>query len=370
MAVARQHHLRIPKIDSWLVIASVLLLFGGFLALYSAGTVREGGIFSRHLFNFALGLVPFSIFFFTNPEFWRRSAWVLYVVSLAFLELTRRAGNTAGGAQRWLDIGPIQFQPSELAKLFAILTLASFFASRQDSIKKGSTFALSLFHIAVPAALIFIQPHLGATLVLLVIWLSVSLGAGVPVRFILLSALAAVMAVGIAFSVPGVMRDYQKSRVIGLFLGSSDEQGTGFQTSRAQIAFGTGGVSGAGFLQGEQKRGRFIPEQHTDFIFTVVGEEGGLVGGTLVLLAFGLFFYRVWLVMLDAAEPYHRMLAAGVYGLLAFHTFVNIGMLVGLVPVVGLWLPFYSYGGTALWLCMACVGLLLNIRGRARPVLF
>jgi rod shape determining protein RodA len=150
----------------------------------------------------------------------------------------------------------------------------------------------------------------------------------------------------------------------------NDRQGKNWQTDRAEIAFGVGGVSGAGFGNGQQKAGHFIPEQHNDFIFTVVGEEGGLIGCTLVLAAFGFFFFRVFLIMHLATDPFYRMIAAGIFAILGFHTFVNIAMVLQIVPVVGLWLPFLSYGGTALWLCMACVGLLLNIRRREKPLLF
>jgi len=131
-----------------------------------------------------------------------------------------------------------------------------------------------------------------------------------------------------------------------------------------------GGVSGAGFGKGDQKHAHFIPEQQNDFIFTVIGEEGGLIGCSFVLIAFGVFLYRIWLIMVQAEDPFHRLVAAGVFGTLAFHTIVNLGMNLQLLPVVGLWLPFMSYGGTAMWLCMASVAVLLNMRTRERPVLY
>jgi rod shape determining protein RodA len=131
-----------------------------------------------------------------------------------------------------------------------------------------------------------------------------------------------------------------------------------------------GGLAGTGFLKGEQKEGRFIPEQHNDFIFTVVGEEGGLIGATIVLAAFGFFFWRVWLILIRAPDPFYKMVAGGIFAALFFHTFVNLAMLLKLLPVVGLWLPFMSYGGTALWLCLSCVGLLIGIRRRERPGMF
>lgn len=369
--IGQDQRLHVPKFDGWLLLSSLLLLLAGLMSLYSIARVPGNpNVFLRQLLNFALGLVPFAIFFFTDPRFWRRVAPVLYGFNILLLVGTIALGFKAGGAQRWIELGPIQFQPSEAAKLLTVLTLATFFANRKATIKQASTFFLSLLHVAIPAALIFIQPHLGATLVILVIWLSVALAANVPLKYITISGLALILAVTAAFMVPGVMKDYQKSRVVGLFQGQDDEQGKGFQTSRAQIAFGMGGVLGEGFGKGKQKSGNHIPEQETDFIFTVVGEEGGLIGSTMVLACFGFFFYRVWLTMLRATEPFYRMVAGGIYGLLMFHTFVNIGMLVGVVPVVGLWLPFMSYGGTALWLCMACVGVLLSIRRREKPVLF
>jgi rod shape determining protein RodA len=224
----------------------------------------------------------------------------------------------------------------------------------------------------VPLALILMRPHLGAAMVILVSWFAISLVAGVPVKFLGGVAAAFLALVVLVVAVPSVsgavLRDYQLGRVKGLFI--QDDKGKGWQTDRAAIAFASGGVMGTGYLQGKQKAGHFIPEQHNDFIFTVIGEEGGLIGATLVLAAFGFFFFRVWMVMFLASDVYYRMLAAGVFAALFFHMFVNVAMVLKLLPVVGLWLPFLSSGGTALWLCMACVGLLLSIRRREAPVLF
>jgi rod shape determining protein RodA len=166
-----------------------------------------------------------------------------------------------------------------------------------------------------------------------------------------------------------LLHSYQRERIQS-GISQKDAHGRDWQTYRAEIAFGVGGALGAGYLKGEQKAGHFIPEQHDDFVITVIGEEGGLIGCTMVLAAFGFFFYRIWLIMFTASEPYYRMIAAGIFAALFFHMFVNIAMVLQLVPVVGIWLPFLSYGGTAMWLCMACVGLLLNIRRREKPLLF
>lgn len=360
---------RLPKrFDFWLLLSSAILLLIGLALIYSEGYGKEGTVFFRKQLMFVgMGIVPLAIFLFVPPRAWMRSAKVLYVINVVTLLAVLLRGHSSHHAQRWIEFGPVQFQPSEMAKLFTVLTLASFFTLRQDSIRSFSTFALSLVHVLVPLALVYKQPSLGASLVLLVIWLSIAIAANVPLRFVFGSAASLVLVLALAFRF-GLVNEYQGERLKGLF--EANGQTNGYQALRSEIAFGSGGVIGEGYLKGEQKQGGFIPEQQTDFIFTVLGEEGGLVGCALALLAFGFFFYRVWLVMFAATEIYYRMLAAGVLGMLAFHTFVNLGMIMKLLPVVGQWLPFMSYGGTALWLCMASVGLLLNIRSRERPVIF
>jgi rod shape determining protein RodA len=151
---------------------------------------------------------------------------------------------------------------------------------------------------------------------------------------------------------------------------ADDRLDSQWHAERAQIAFGAGGLMGAGFLKGEQKAGGFVPEQHNDFIFTVIGEEGGLIGTATIILLFCGLLYRIWYQTICADDNFQQLLLAGIFSLLAFQTFVNIGMNLSLLPVVGLWLPFISYGGSAMFLCMACIGLVLNIGVRSQPSLF
>ncbi len=365
----------VSRIDWPLLLATLVLLVVGLMSLYSVGSTGNGLYFKKQAVNVLIGLAPFSVLAFVHPNAWRRgSAWI-YAVNLALLVAVFIVGKHTKGAERWIPLpGGIQFQPSELAKLITVLTLASFYANRQDSINRVSTFLLGLLHVGVPAILIWRQPHLGAALVILVVWFAISMVAGVPTKYLIsfVSAMAALLAIGMAVpSVRAKMLDsYQENRIHGIQTAKKDIQGRNWQTDRAEIALGEGGFTGSGFLRGEQKQAGFIPEQHNDFIVTVIGEEGGLVGCTLLLATYGFFFYRIFLIMLNATEPYCKMAAAGVFAVLAFHTFVNIAMVLQLLPVVGLWLPFLSYGGTAIWLCMACVGLLLSIRRRQRPLLF
>lgn len=358
------------RLDWWLVFATLLLMVVGLMSLYSIDQGANGGrYFSKQLLRLAIGVVPFAVFYWVSPKALQRYSWVLYALNLAALVFVLVAGSSAGGAQRWLPLGPIEFQPSELSKLLTVVTLATYFASKDPSeMRHFKTYLVSLVHVGVPLVLIFLQPHLGASLALLMAWVGVSLTAGVRFRFLAGTVLAAIGVIVMAISIPGILKPYQIERILSLFGG--DPKGSKFQHIQAQSAFAAGSLTGVGYLKGEQKGAGFVPEQQTDFIFTVIGEEGGLVGCVLLLAAFGLFFYRIWLVMYQSQSRFHQMMAAGVFSYLAFHTVVNIGMNLELLPVVGLWLPFMSFGGTAVWLCLASVGLVLNLRTRERPVLF
>lgn len=361
----------LKRIDWWLIVAAVVLTGFGMLALYSYGLHSGTTTFLRKQgLNIAVGLVPAAVFATVEPKLWMRGANVLYVINVLALVAIFKFGHSINGAARWINIGPLEFQPSEMAKLISILTVASFYAMRQEKIKELSTFVLGLIHIAVPMALIIKQPHFGGALVLGVIWFSVSLVSNVPMKFLGVVAAVAVVFIGVLFTHPELMPGYHGARVEAWQSGATkaSDAGIGFQTSQAEIAFGIGGVVGTGIGRGVQ--GENIPEQETDFIFTIIGEELGLMGCTLVLASFGFLFYRIWLVMFRATDPFYQMVAAGALGLFAFHTFVNLFMVTQMLPVIGLWLPFFSYGGTAMWLCMAVIGLVANVRSRERPILF
>lgn len=349
----------------WILLASSLILLAiGFVALYSVGIRIGDNVFKKQALMAAIGLGPFLVFFLVSPDWWQRAAWVLYAINLLLLTAVLFVGTSTNGAQRWIDLKFMQFQPSEMAKILTVLTLAAFLAARQRIVGRLSTLVLSFLHVAVPAFLIAKQPHYGGAMVLVVIWICVCIAGNVPLKYVTASVALIAIALIAATQVPGVLHGYHLKRLQAME--QQDSQGASYQQDRAQVALGAGGVTGTGFLKGRQS----LPEQQNDFIFTVIGEEFGLVGSFVVLAAFGFFFYRIWLVMLQASDPFYRMIAAGILGILVFHVVVNLGMVVQLLPVVGLWLPFMSSGGTALWLCMSCVGLLLKIRSKERPILF
>lgn len=375
------------QFDGWLLVGAALLMLVGLMSIYSEGYGRGNLYYFRQQILYAvIGLVPF-IFLLTVPaKAWMRLSGVIYIVNNLGLMAVLLFGKSVKGAERWLQIGPLQFQPSEAAKLLLVLSLAGFFAMRQAEIKKFSTVALSLAHLALPMFLVLKQPHYGAAGILAAAWFTIALLAGVPGKFLGTIVATVVIFVGVNLTVPAVgkvfLKGYHLPRLLGFMGVEAPDNGktdkelkkaksdATYQTTQAAIAFGLGGVSGRGYLKGEQKESHFIPEQHNDFVFTVPGEEAGLIGCTLILALFSFFFYRVWLIVLYAVDPFYRMVAGGLFAVLVFHTFVNIGMVVSILPVIGLWLPFLSAGGTALWLCMASVGLLLNIRRQEAPILF
>ena len=370
----------VRRLDWPLIAATLILIAFGLMSMYSVSYAGAGATkpyFVKQAINVVIGLLPACLLAFVHPKVWRKGSWWLYALDLLLLVAVLFLGKHTKGAERWIPLpGGVQFQPSELAKLLIILTLAAFYAHRQESIERLSTFLLGLLHVAIPMALIFVQPHLGATITVGVAWFAISLVAGVPLKY--LGAFFAVLAaLGGTMLIPAVrsrvLKPYQEARVLGMLgaqKGKKDVRGKNWQTDRAEIAFGVGGVTGTGFGLGGQKRAGYIPEQHNDFVVTVLGEEGGLMGCLLLLGAYAFFFYRIFLVMLHTSDPYGKMAAGGVFAILAFHTFVNLAMVLQIVPVVGLWLPFMSYGGTAMWLCLASIGLLLGIRRREKPILF
>lgn len=354
---------RLLGADLWFGGCALLLVLLGTLAIFSVSRSDDPGLFKRHLMLMAIGAVPFAVFFVTPPSLLRRLSAVFYILNLLMLGGALAKGQSEGGAQRWLNVGPIQFQPSEMTKILVVLTLATFFAVRQDQISKLSTFVLSFLHVLPSLLLVFMQPHLGATIAIVVAWLSISVVAYVPWKYILITIAGAVGLFIFAINTPGILREYHYRRMREMFIASNAQDR--YQQFQAEVAIGTGGIEGKGFLKGDRKQSGSVPVQSTDFIVTVPAEENGFIGISLLMVAFGAFFFRGWQLALQMQDRYSRMVTIGCLSMLGFHLIVNLSMNTGLGPVVGLWLPFISYGGTALWLTLSCVGVILNLSIRA-----
>ncbi len=359
------------SIDAPFLGATIFLLIIGLLAIFSVSkAMPDSGIFKKQLMFLFVGMIPAAIFALTPIQVWRRISNWLYATNLLLLLGVMFKGESGGGAQRWIDIGPLQFQPSELTKIFCVITLATFYEARKERVKEISTFILSFLHILPSLILLILQPHMGATVTVIVTWISISIIARVPWKYMLMFTAAFVAMFSVLLNMPDnpILRDYQKKRLMSLFVG--DEKKDKYQQSRGEIAFGLGGYTGTGLFKGEFKNGKSVPRQHTDFIMTVVGEEGGLLGSLLLLFGFGFFFLRGWSLAVRMSDSFSQMCAFGVLTVLAFHMFVNIQMNLAIGPVMGLPLPFMSAGGTALWLCLSCAGLILGLNSQRRAGLF
>ena len=330
----------------------------GYVALYSAGGGVPDAYASKHALRFGLGLVLMLALAFVDVRIIARLSWLAYAGSLLLLLLVMLHGQVGKGAQRWIDLGPVQLQPSELAKITLVLALASWF-HRASWKRMGNLIFLlpPTAAVLVPVGLILRQPNLGTALITAVVGAAMFWAAGARWWKFALGGAAAAGATPIAYD---QLRDYQKARITTFLDPESDPLGAGYNIIQSKIALGSGGMWGKGFLQGTQGHLNFLPEKQTDFIFTMVAEEFGLVGalGTLTLLALVIGFS--FLVALRCRHQFGRLLAVGLGTNFFLYVFVNIAMVTGSIPVGGVPLPLISHGGSAMITTMFGFGLLMS----------
>ena len=298
----------------------------------------------------------------------RHSRW-LYWANIGMLGIVLLHGHSSRGAQRWISFGPVEVQPSEFCKIILIVALALFITQRRDEIREWRTVLSSILYISVPLLLIFKQPDLGTALVVGTLWFGMMFVGGARWQHLaILFAVASVMFAGLWHF--HILKDYQKKRLVVFLYPNADPRDTGYHLHQSQIAIGSGEVTGQGYQRGMQANGHFIPEQHTDFIFTIVGEEMGFVGSIVLLGLYLLVLERSLALLIHAEDYLGRLLIAGGVSMLAFHIIVNIGMTIGVMPVTGVPLPFFSYGLSALLVDMASIGLVLSVAARKHQTLF
>jgi rod shape determining protein RodA len=360
--------LRLRQVDLPLLLTTLLLIGVGLATLYSATYQWSPAVFRRQVMWLAVGAAGAIVLAAIPPRVWLRFYKLLYALNVLMLLGVLVFGAERKGAQRWLELpGGFQLQPSEFAKLLLILTLAAWLARQGDAIRTPTGFLLSALHMAVPALLVFKQPDLGTSLVFAAVWFAMVYLAGARARWLWLTVVAGALGFAGLWHFD-ILRDYQKARLVSFLNPEADPKQSGYHILQARIAVGSGQLMGKGYLHGTQKNLRYIPEQHTDFIFVVVAEELGFVGSVGLLGLFGAFLYAVWRIMVNTRNEYHRLLAGGILTLFTFHLLTNVGMTIGLFPVVGIPLPFISYGGSMLITALAAVGLLLAIRLHESPV--
>lgn len=360
--------LRLRQVDLPLLLTTLLLIGVGLATLYSATYQWSPAVFRKQLALLAVGAVGAVVLAAIPPRVWMRFAKPLYALNVLMLLSVLAFGAERKGAQRWLELpGGFQLQPSEFAKLLLILTLAAWLARNGAAIRTPKGFMLSALHMAVPALLVFKQPDLGTSMVFGALWFAMVYLAGARARWLWLTVVAGALGFAGLWHFD-ILKDYQRARLVSFLAPEADPQQSGYHILQARIAVGSGQLTGKGYLHGTQKNLRYIPEQHTDFIFVVVAEELGFVGAVGVLSLFGAFLYSIWRVMIHTRHEFHRLLAGGILTLFTFHLLTNVGMTIGLFPVVGIPLPFISYGGSMLITALAAVGLLLAVRLHETPL--
>lgn len=391
-------------LDKVIIVCVLILMSVGLMAIYSATASRAASEilqnnFTKQIIWFLLGAMIASALIIAPAKAFYNTAYLLYGASIVLLVLVLFIGG-GKGVHRWFIMGPVHFQPSEVAKIATVLALARYLSSDVRNLGNLKELAVAFAMVIVPVGLIMKQPDLGTAIVLCAMLIPILFWAGLSpfVVFLIVSPFVAVVSafnfftfvlamlliIGVLFlakrplpvlitvfivniffgaltpSIWNKLHDYQKTRIL-IFLGlEQDPRGTGYQVAQSLVGIGSGGFWGKGWLQGTQTKLRFLPEQHTDFIFSVVGEEFGFFGVTIILIT---FFVMLWRALQIASELKNRFLSLTVIGcaaILGVHVVVNTGMTVGIMPVTGIPLPFLSYGGSALLTNMVIIGLILS----------
>jgi rod shape determining protein RodA len=368
------------NLDKWLLLVIAALVTMGLVVISSAargyiGVEGASGFVIKQAVSAMLGTILLSIILcFDYSEFGRM--WqVIYGTNLVLLAAVLVIGKTTNGAQAWIGLGPVHIEPGEYGKVMLILTLAHII-SRADKLETIWDLIPVALHLGLPLGLIMLQPDLGTALVYCCICAAMLYVAGFPGwKLLLLGGTPVAGMVGwvVAHLHWGVwipLGDYQIKRLTNFVNPTADIAGSGYQVFQSIIGIGSGGLFGKGLYLGTQNQLGFLPEQHTDFIFSVIGEELGFVGGLVVL---GLFMLLVWRIMAAAAESkdrYGALIATGVAAMIGFHVLENVGMTMGVMPVTGIPLPFISYGGSSLMTNLMAMGLVLNVGMRRKTLMF
>lgn len=343
------------------VLILIVLLLGtiGAASLYSVagGDMRPWAI--NHVMRFVFAFFLMLFVALLPMKVWQVMAIPIYLGGLALLLLVEIVGDVGGGGQRWVVLGPLRLQPSELMKLGIVIVLASYYhvLSLQQT-RSFLSLLLPVVLIGLPCFLVLRQPDLGTTLLIAASGFSVIFLSGARKRLFIGGA--AVLSVAVPLSWQFLLRDYQKQRVLTFLNPERDPLGAGYHITQSKIAIGSGGIDGKGFLQGTQSHLNFLPEMHTDFIFTTLAEEHGLIGSAVLLILFASYLAMGLAIASRTRSQFGRLLAMGITMTIFFYVFINVGMVMGILPVVGVPLPLISYGGSATITFMVATGLLLN----------
>jgi len=354
--------------DLQLAAYSALLAILGLVMAYTNSveqgqSILGGGTtFVRGLMWTGIALVTFVVATAFDYKWLKTFAWPLYVFQLGLLVATLFLGHGVGGSSRWISIGPFDFQFSELAKILMIVVLANYLGARQGRLRSLASILGACVLVVPPWILVMLQPDLGTSLVLLAILGGMLFMSGA--RMLWLSAMAATIIVSLPVIWTYLLRDYQKARINAFLNPATDPQGAGYQLYQSQIAVGSGGWTGTGLTNGSQNQLNFLPVQESDFVAAIYLEELGFIGAMILLILFSALVWRLLVSGWRSKDPFGMMFASGLASMIVFQLFVNLGMVVGLMPITGIPLPFISHGGASLISLAVGLGIVQSINIR------
>lgn len=348
----------------WTLIALVVI---GLAALYSASYQRalatDTSFIGKQVVWLMFGLSVALLLMTVDYHRWLEGAYLLYGLNLLLLVLVLVIGQTRGGAQRWLAFGPVTFQPSELAKISTVLVLARYLAEHREGPRGWRSLGVPLLLVGLPMALILKEPNLGTASLFLPMAAAMLFVWGIPSRIFGILFAAFLILIPLGWQ---LLQDYQRSRLLVFVNPNLDPLGAGYTVLQSRIAVGSGLLWGRGWFAGTQNQLNFLPERHTDFIFSVIGEETGFLGAAGLLLLYAFLLHRSFRIAAESRDPFGSLLVTGLTTMIGCHVLINVAMTLGVAPVVGLPLPFISYGGSWLLSCLAAMGIIFSV-GMRRP---
>lgn len=350
---------RLLELNWGMVLLNCMIAGIGFAMLYSVSGGSWEPWAQTQSIRFAGALLMMLVIAVIDIRYWMAFAYPAWAIGLGLLIAVEIVGSTGMGGQRWLDIGVMRIQPSELMKIAVVLALARYFHGRNyDQSRSLRSLFVPLVLMIIPMALVVRQPDLGTALMIVMGGIAILYLAGLPAWLFITGGIAVAAAVPVAWQ---FLRDYQKDRVLTFLNPEADPLGAGYQITQSKIALGSGGMTGKGFLEGTQSQLNFLPEMKTDFIFTVLAEEFGLIGASITLALYGIVLGYGLLMGLGCRSQFGRLLAGGLSITLFLYVMINVAMVMGLMPVVGVPLPMISYGGSAMLTWMIAYGLILSV---------
>ena len=348
------------------MISSVILVSLGLLSIYSSSQKNQDfWNFKKQIIFFAAGILLMILFAFIDWRSLRDNSYnilALYILCVAALIGLLLFGPTIRGVKAWYRIGPVSIDPVEITKVILILLLAKYFSKRHVEMYNLKHIVLSGIYVAIPTFLILRQPNFGSAIILVFLWLGILIASGIKLRHFLILTICGIFFLTSSWFL--FLEDYQKARIIGFLAPDIEPLGISWNQNQAKIAIGSGGLFGKGFANGSQTGHGFLPEPQNDFIFSAIAEEFGLLGISVVLILFLLIIWRIINIAINTKSNFPRLFAIGFATILISQIFIHIGMNLGILPVIGISLPFISYGGSGLIAIYICLGIIQSIKMR------